>query len=228
MTFIKNAFTLLILGFTTLLAVGAVLTAQEIKGKSDMELTRLLDDGDSHIRRACLIALGSRFRNPNTPVILASPVENTEAHSEEVPMPKGLLEKTAALAKSDSDLKVRITAVVALSSFKFHTNTTPILNALLEDRSCIIKIRAAQALIDFKSGYNEPISDRVVQTLIDCLDTNNSPDDLWQAAATLGTLGKQAKAALPLLEKLEEHPSPEVREYAKEAVLKLQKASRRK
>lgn len=43
---VKNAFTLSILGIITLLSVSAVLTLQEIKAKSDIELTRLLDDGD--------------------------------------------------------------------------------------------------------------------------------------------------------------------------------------
>jgi HEAT repeat protein len=227
MKHINTSATVLILGFAGFVAIGAV-SIQEIKGKSDIELTALLSDSDGDTRCACLMALGSRFRNPSTPVILAPSVADATAHSKGVSMPKGLLEKTAALAKSDSDLSVRLAAVMALSSFKFHTNTTPVLNALLEDQCCIIKIRAAQALVGFRDEYHEPISDRVVQALIGCLDPKNSPDDLWQAASTVGNLGERAEAALPFLEKLERHDSPQVREYAKEAVLKLQKKSRRR
>lgn len=221
---IRNAPTLLALGFAALLAMGAV-SVREIRGKSDMELMELLNDSDGTTRCACLMALGSRFRNPNTPVILAPAVAEAAAHSQGVPMPKGLLEKTSALAKSDGDLRVRLAAVMALSSFKFHTNTSPVLTTLLEDQCCIIRIRAAQALIGFMGAYHEPISDRVVQALVDCLDPNNSPDDLWQAAATLGNLGRRAKEALPSLEELEKHDSPQVRRYAREAVLKVQRES---
>ena len=147
MLFTKNAPTLVVLGLTTFLAMGSI-SIQEIKSKSDVELLELLSSSDSATRCACLMALGFRFRNPDTPVILG-PALAQEAHSQGTPMPNGLLERTAALAKSDSDLKVRVAAVMALSSFKFRTNTSQVLATLLEDRSCIIKIRAAQALIGF-------------------------------------------------------------------------------
>jgi hypothetical protein len=169
-----------------------------------------------------MMALGYRFRNPATRLILGPAVAGA-AYPKETCMPTGLVDKAAALARDDADLNVRLAAVMALSSFKFHTNTTPALIALLADPYCIIKIRAAQALIDFKDEYHEPIPRQVVGKLIECLNPNNPPDDLWQTAATLGDLGKGAKEALPFLERLKQHSSPQVRTYATEAVLKVQK-----
>ncbi|HUE37031.1 MAG TPA: hypothetical protein VMO20_06545, partial [Candidatus Acidoferrum sp.] len=117
----------------------------------------------------------------------------------------------------------RVAAVMALEMFKYRTNTTPIFAVLLEDPTCIIRIRAAQGLIDFANDYHEPISDTVVSTLIGCLDSTNSPDDIWQAEESLGDLGARAKGSLPFLVKLKHSKSPQVREYAREAIRKIEK-----
>ena len=215
----KTAIALCIFAMT-FLAVGAP-PMQDIERKSDLELVNLLTNGDSEIRCASLIVLGLRFDDPNVPMLMSQIL--TETHPKEVALPPVLLERTVSLAKSDEDLRVRLAAVIALGQFRFRTNTAPILMALLRDRICIIRIRAAQALIDFEDDYHEPICGSVVPTLISCLDTNNSPDDIWQAAETLGDLGAQAKEALPLLTKLKHNESREVREYVREVARKIRK-----
>jgi HEAT repeat protein len=223
---LKNTITLLILGLAAFPAMGSP-SKQEIERKTDQELISLLNDNDSSVRCIAVMVLGLRFDNPHAPVIL-SPISPQTPHPEGTAMPNELVEKTSVLAKGDGDLKVRLSALKALSSFKCRTNTTPILTILLEDHSCIIRIRAAQALISFKHEYHEPISDKTVQVLIDCLNPNNSSDDIWQAAETLGNLGVRAKQSLPYLKELEHHNSKQVREYAEEAVRKIQKKSNRK
>ncbi len=204
--------------------MGAV-SVRELKNMSDRELTALLDTSDSATRAACLMALSFRFQNPKMPVLLG-PAAAEPAHSAEVAIPSGLLEKAGALAKSDSDLKVRLAAVMALRSFKFRTNTSPALNVLLEDRCCIIRIRAAQALIAFSKEYHERIPQRVIEALVECLDPEHSEDELWQAAAVAGSLGSRGREALPSLKRLQQHKSAKVRQYAEEAIARILKKSK--
>lgn len=221
----RNVITLLMFGLSTSLIMGS-LSRQEIEGKTDMELVELLDNSNSSTRGTAVMVLGLRFRNPHAPVVM-SHIWPRPPHSKETTIPNGLLEKVTALVKSDSDLKVRLSALGALGSFKFHTNTTPILNTLLEDPSCIIRIRAAQTLIGFEDEYREPVSDKVVHVLVHCLNPDNLPDYIWQAAGTLGNLGGRARQALPFLRKLEDHESQQVREYARQASLKIQNELKR-
>ncbi|HTV42615.1 MAG TPA: HEAT repeat domain-containing protein [Candidatus Sulfotelmatobacter sp.] len=206
-------------------AVGAP-TKQEIERMTDLELIDLLTNDDSSARCASLLILGLRFNNPESPVTM-SPFLYQPCYPKGVTLPKGLLEKTVSLAKTDDDVHVRLVAVMALGMFKFRTNTTPILTALLDDPTCIIRIRAAQGLIDFSDDYHEPISDTVISTLISCLDSTNPPDDVWQAEESLGDLGARAKQSLPFLVKLKHSKSPEVREYASEAIRKIKKELKR-
>lgn len=207
-----------------ILSVGA-LSIDEIDRKTDSELMQLLTNSDSFTRALSLAALSVRFRNPQKGLPM-SPFRS-EPRSKETPLPSGLLEEAISRAKEDSDLRVRIAAVGALSAFKFRTNTSPVLTSLLNDPCCIIRIRAAQALIGFEDDYHEPTSDKVVTVLINCLDPKNSPDDLWQAAYTLGNLGLRAQKSLPSLKLLEENKSEQVREYAREAIQKIQNALKR-
>lgn len=221
----KNTVTFLILCLTASLVMGS-LSKQEIERKTDHELISLLNDDDGSVRCIAVMALGLRFDNPHAPVIL-SHISMQTPHPEGMAMPNGLVEKTTVLAKGDGDLKVRLAALKALSSFKFRTNTTPILTTLLDDQSCIIRIRTAQALISFRGEYHEPIPGKTVQVLVDCLNPNNSPDEIWQAADTLGNVGIQAKESLPSLKELEQHKSQQVRKYAKEAVRKIENELKR-
>jgi HEAT repeat protein len=216
----KTIITLFVFAATYLVA--AAPSTEEIGRETDSELIDSLTNNESSVRCASLTVLGLRFNDPEALVIMSAIWWQTP-HSKGVALPKTLLGTTVSLAKNDSDLRVRLAAVMALEMFKYRTNTTPILNSLLEDPTCIIRIRAAQGLIDFADDYHEPISEKVVSALIGCLNTNNSPDDIWQAEETLGYLGAQAKEALPLLAKLKHSKSPEVQEYAKEAIRKIHK-----
>ncbi len=195
---------------------------QDIERESDSELFNLLTNSDSFTRCDSLMILGLRFNNPDA-IVAMSPAPDQVPYPTGIALPRGLLERTMSLAKADPDIKVRLLAVAALEQFKCRTNTTPILKQLLKDRTCIIQIRAAQALMNFANEYHEPISDNVVSTLINCLDTTNSPDDIWQAEESLGNLGARGKKALPFLAKLKHNKSPEVREYAGKAIRKIQK-----
>lgn len=219
----KHPTILLTIGLLSISAMcsHASLTKKAIEKKSDSELINLLTNGESSVRSIAIMVLGLRYDDPQAPVIL-SPLSVQATRPKDVALPNGLLEKTANLAKEDSDLKVRLAAIRALSSFRCRTNTTQILTMLLEDRVCIIKIRAAQALIGFATNYRETVSDKVVQTLIDCVSPNNSTDDIWQAAEALGQLGARAKDSLPFLVKLDQHQSEQVREYTKAAVIRIQ------
>lgn len=214
--------TIIVLCFlaVTFLVSGTPLMS-DIEHKPDLELLGLLTNDDSSVRTSSLVVLGLRFNNPDALVI--NPISNQMPYPKGVALPNGLLETTVSLAKSDNNLNVRLAAVIALETFKYRTNTTPILTALLQDPTCIIRIRAAQALIDFATDYHEPISDKVVSTLISCLDSNNSSDDIWQAEESLGDLGARAKESLPFLVKLKHNKSAQVREYAREAIRKIEK-----
>jgi hypothetical protein len=216
----KTIITVCFLTLTFLAA--AAPSMNDIDRKTDLELLGLLTNIDNSVRCDSLMVLGLRFNNPDA-IVAMSPAPMQTAHPKGVALPTGLLEKTVSLAKTDNDLKVRVAAVIALEMFKFRTNTTPILAALLEDPTCIIRIRAAQGLIEFANDYHKPISDTVVSTLVSCLDSTNSPDDIWQAEESLGDLGSRAKESLPLLVKLKHSKSPQVREYAREAIRKIEK-----
>ena len=204
----------------TFLVSGAP-SMNDIERKTDLELLGMLTNGDSSVRCSSLMVLGLRFNNPYALVI--NPVSDQIPYPKGVALPSGLLETTVSLANCDSNLMVRLAAVMALEMFKYRTNTTPMLTALLQDPACIIRIRAAQGLTDFAADYHEPISDSVVITLIGCLDSTNSPDDIWQAEESLGDLGARAKGSLPFLAKLKHSKSAQVREYAREAIRKIEK-----
>jgi len=121
---------------------------------------------------------------------------------------------------------VRMCAVFALCDLRFRTNTTPVLLAGLDDKDVVIRIRTCTALIDISRDYSEPLAERVIPTLIQCLKPDGEVEDIWQAAYACEQLGAAGKPLIPALERLKKHDSSKVRYYAKRAISKIKHPDR--
>jgi len=112
--------------------------------------------------------------------------------------------------------------VFALDDLKFRTNTTPLLVTGLDDKEKLIRIRTCTALIEISRDYSEPLTERVIPTLTQCLAPEGQIEEIWQAAYASEELGSAGRPLIPALEQLEKHESSKVRYYAKRAVSKIE------
>ena len=116
----------------------------------------------------------------------------------------------------------------ALRDLRFHTNTAPVIVTGLDDKDVLIRIRTCTALIDISQDYSEPLVERVIPTLIQCLSPDGEVEDIWQAAYAAEQLGSAGKPLIPALQRLAKHESSKVRHYAKRALSKIQEPHKEK
>jgi HEAT repeat protein len=189
--------------------------------KTVAELLELLENKDNTVRECAAIFLGERYRNPKA-VVINAPIHKPNSPVPELPIPALVGPRLAEHLKTDPDLSVRICVVFALRDLRFHTNTTPILVSGLDDKAVLIRIRTCTALIDISQDYSEPLVERVIPTLIQCLAPDGEVEDIWQAAYAAEQLGSSGVPLVPALQRLRKHKSSKVRDYAKRALTKIQ------
>ena len=185
------------------------------------DLLKLLHDKDAKVRQSAAIFIGLRYKDPRS-IKVNEPHIRVRSVAPEFPMPDSVLAGLVQLACSDPDDGVRICAVQALRDLRFCTNTTPLLKRALTNESVLVRIRAANALREITTEYREALPEEVVPILTAIVESRASADELWQAAYALGQLGRTANAAAPALERLTKHSSRKVRQYAKDALARVQ------
>lgn len=185
------------------------------------ELVGLLNDTNIEKRECATYFLGVRYMNPYRPDLLNRPVLKHGSPKPEFPIPTEVIPKLAALLAQDSSVGVRLSALGALENIRYQTNTSPIIVAALTNTFTLVRMHAAESLNRISKQYSEPLPSQVVPTLIDCLNSSEDPEEIWQAALTVGNMGVSAKDAIPALEKLKTHPSKKVRQYAEEALKRI-------
>jgi HEAT repeat protein len=207
--------------------VGAVQPPYNYSDKTVAELLVLLGNKDHKVRYCAAIFLGERYRNPKTSVI-NGPIQKPNSPAPEFPIPADVVPRLAEHLKSDADWDVRAGAVFALRDVRFHTNTTSLLAAGLDDRDALIRIRTCTALIDISHEYPEPLVERVIPTLAQCLSPDGEVEHIWQAAYAAEGLGGEGKPLIPALVRLKKHESEKVRHYAESALSKIESSSTEK
>lgn len=201
--------------------VSAMQPAHNYSDKTVAELLELLEDKDSTVRHCAAIFLGDRYRNPKA-IVIDGPIHKPNSPAPELPIPSQVVSRLTEHLKADPDLSVRMCAVFALRDLRFHTNTTPILVTGLDDRDVLIRIRTCTALIDISQDYSEPLAERVIPTLSQCLAPDGQIEDIWQAAYATEQFGSAGKPLIPALERLKKHESSKVRYYANRALAKIE------
>ena len=197
----------------------AVQPAYDYSQKPISELLLLLEHSDAQKRVCASIYLGKNYANPNQVSINFIPLSRERSS---MLLPSEQIENALRQhLEGDPDVGVRLSALAALEDMRYRINTTPVINKALSNEVVIIRIRAVDSLIRMSKTYHDPLPDNVVATLVECLTTDNDPDELWQAIYTLGHLGSRAKAAIPVLAKLTTHKSAKVRMYAVETLKKI-------
>ena len=189
--------------------------------KTVAELLQLLENKDGTIRQCAAIFLGERYRNPKA-IVINGPIHKPNSPPPELPIPAQVVPRLAQHLSTDPDLSVRICAVFALRDLRFHTNTVPVLVIGLDDKDVLIRIRTCTALIDISQDYSEPLAERVIPTLIQCLSPDGEVEDIWQAAYAAEQLGSAGGPLIPALERLKKHDSSKVRYYAERALSKIE------
>jgi HEAT repeat protein len=185
--------------------------------KSVQEIMLLTGNKDASIRSAAAMFLGLKYKDPKM-VRPNEPFLDANSQSPELTLLGAVIQKLNRLLETDESVDVRIAALSSLELLRCRTNTTSIILKNLTNNLTLIRLRASEALISISKQYNERLPDQVIPTLISCLNPKEDPDEIWQAALVVGNIGKSAKAAIPVLEKLKTHPSKKVREYAAEAL----------
>jgi HEAT repeat protein len=152
-------------------------------------------------------------------------------------------EDAAEMASNVSQRDVRKAAATALG--KMGAEATPSLVKLLNGKDAGLRSVACEALGEIGTGAKAAVPDLIltfkddavreqavealakigtpaVQPLIDQL-TNRTPAVRIGAAQALGKLGPKAKAAIPVLARLRNHPVPEVRQAIRDAMDAIQR-----
>lgn len=199
-------------------------TANALSRKSDAELVLLLTDRDIQMREHAAIALGKRYQNPKADEVLGHFPPAATAPPQAC-VPGDVVSGLARVMNNDAQLKVRLSALIALHCLRFRTNTSPLIVNLLNDKTLAVRLRAADTLVSIMHEYGEELPKGVLSTLIQCLATSESEDAIWQAAYSLGRIGPPAREAMVVLEKLKHHKSKKVRKYASEALSKISRAT---
>ena len=218
--FLQSSYIFLIVLALSIQSAVCMQPAHNFSDKSVADLMMLLQNKDPQIRQCAAIFLGVRYKNPKS-VLPDEPVLKPNSPSPELPLPPVVIPSLAKLLESDTNIEVRLCSLAALENLRYTTNTTPILQNNLTNNLTLIRLRASQSLIKISKQYNEPLPDQVIPTLISCLNPKEDPDEIWQAAYTVGNMGASAKAAIPALEQLKTHSSKKVRTYATEALAKV-------
>ena len=197
----------------------AVQPPLDLSNKTSSELVRLLESMNSEERECAAIYLGLRYKDPNktTP---NEPCTGAVQLASDWRLVGRAISNLTILARSDSDLGVRLCCVEALKELKYRTNTSPVLVTILSNDIPIVRIRAAHALVEISSYSGDSLPGEVLATLVKCLALQN-PEDVWQAASVIGDIGPSAKSAIPALEVLKKHKSQKIREYATSALNKI-------
>jgi hypothetical protein len=208
-------------------SVGAMQPTYNYSDKTVAELLELVENKDSTVRHCAAIFLGDRYRNPKA-IVIDGPVHKPDSPPPEFPIPAQVVPSLAQHLKTDPDLSVRMCAVFALRDLRFHTNTTSILVTGLDDKDVLIRIRACTALIDISQDYSEPLVERVIPTLIQCLSPDGEVENIWQAAYAAEELGDAGKPVIPTLQQLAKHKSSKVRYYAERALSKIREPHKEK
>jgi hypothetical protein len=201
--------------------VGAIQPKHNYSDKTVGELLELLENRDSTVRYCAAIFLGARYRNPKT-IVSDWPIPKPNSPAPEFPIPAQVVPRLAQHLKTDPDWDSRVGAVFALRDLRFRTNTIPALVAGLDDRDVLIRIRTCTALIDISHDYSEPLVERVIPTLSQCLAPDGEVEHIWQAAYAAEELGAAAKPLIPDLLRLKGHESEKVRHYAGQALSKIE------
>lgn len=199
-------------------------TMSALSRRSDAELVLLLTDRDTKVRQLAAIALGRRYQNPKADEVL-SHYPPADTLPPEARVPDGVVCGLARVMNNDAELKVRLSALIAVHCLRFRTNTSPLIVNLLTDKTLAVRLRAADTLVSIAHEYREELPKGVLPTLIQCLATSESEEVIWQAAYSLGRIGPPAREAVVALEKLKNHKSKKVRKYASEALLKIGRAT---
>jgi HEAT repeat protein len=131
--------------------------------------------------------------------------------------------KAFDLLKKDEILQVRLASINLLSQLDYDdwTNTIEMISYALADKDSLIRVRAIDALNVAAHEHHQKMPDEAINTLVECLKTTTDPETLWQAALVAGQIGKDAEPTIPMLKKLSLHPNKKVRQYAIEALRKL-------
>lgn len=185
------------------------------------ELVGLLNDTNVEKRECAAYFLGVRYMNPHRPDLLNKPLLTAGSPKPEFPIPTEVIPQLTTLLTQDSNVGVRLSALGALENLRYQTNTSPIIIAALTNSFTLVRMHAAESLNRISKQYNEQLPSQVVPTLISCLNPAEDPDEIWQAALIVGNMGASAKAAIPALEKLKTHPTKKVRQYAEEALERI-------
>lgn len=188
--------------------------------KSVAQLLELLENKDGTVRHCAAIAIGDRYRDPSQFVVNGL-IQKPNSPARQLPLPPQVVPKLAEHLKSDPDLNVRICAVHALRDLHFETNTTAVLLIGLDDKDSLVRIRTCSALITTSRARSLPLHERVIPTLIQCLDPKGEVERIWQAAYAAEPLGTNGVALVPALRELKKHESGKVRDYADRALSKI-------
>lgn len=210
-----------VIGILWACCAAAMQPAHNYSDKTVAELLELLENNDSTVRHCAAIFLGERYRNPKA-IAINGPVHKPNSPSPELPIPAQVVPRLAEHLKTDPDVSARMCSVFALRDLRFRTNTTPILVAGLEDKDVLIRIRTCTALIDISQDYSEPLAERVIPTLTQCLAPDGEIENIWQAAYACEQLGGAGKSLIPALQRLKKHDSSRVRYYAKRAISRIE------
>jgi hypothetical protein len=206
--------------------VSATQPAHNYSDKTVAELLELLENKDSTVRHCAASFLGERYRNPKA-IVINGPIHKPNSPSPEFPIPPQVVPKLAEHLKTDPDLSVRMCAVFALRDLRFRTNTTPILVSGLDDKDGLIRIRTCTALIDISQEYSEPLTERVIPTLTQCLAPNGEIEDIWQAAYASEQLGSAGRPLIPAWSDSKSMNRPKYDTTQKERSLRLGTRTRR-
>lgn len=191
-------------------AVSGMSPQPTFEGKSVKELLLMLDSTNALTRTGAAAAIAWYLeRDRFTPNFIDAPLIQETAS------------RASQLLQTDKDEMVRLASISVLSALSNWTNTAPLLALGVVDNDCLVRVRVVSVLHHVCQDRGQKLGTNIVSALIDCLESSAEMGVLCEAASTAGELGKDARSAIPSLERLLQHKDKKVRECAAKALRKL-------